>query len=177
VRQRTKPRLAATAIAVATAVGAVLAYFFDTDRGRSRRAQTADRLAGTARKAGRPVGRTYRYVRSTLSGTVERLAHAAPTSEAWLNDETLAHKVETELFRNPSIPKGSMNVNAEHGTVVLRGVVDSQDQIDRIMLDTSAIDGVKVVRSLLRTPSQPTTTASERNRDLASPTATGGGER
>jgi hypothetical protein len=67
---------------------------------------------------------------------------------------TLAHKVETELFRDPTVPKGRMNVNAENGTVVLRGVANSRDQIERIILATMAIDGVRGVQSLLRTPDE-----------------------
>ena len=38
-------------------------------------------------------------------------------------------RVESELFRDPSVPKGRLNINAEHGVVVLRGVTDSPDQI------------------------------------------------
>jgi len=72
--------------------------------------------------------------------------HAGPEPD----DATLAHKVETELFRDRTIPKGRMNINAEHGTVILRGVADSQDQIERMMLVTLAIRGVRGVQSLLR---------------------------
>ncbi len=121
-------------IAIASAIGGVV-NFFDPLQGAARRAQLQQRLRG-------------------LFGS--RDAAGPP------NDETLAHKVESELFRDPSIPKGSININAEHGTVILRGVVESQDQIERIMLATMAIDGVKVVRSLLRTPAQSTATAFER---------------
>ena len=145
----------ALGMAVGTGLGAVIAYLLDPDRGRGRRNQTADRIAGLIRRAGRRAGRGYRYLRGTAAGIGERLANRPEARDTWMNDETLAHKVESELFRDPEIPKGSMNVNAEHGTVILRGTVASQDQIERIMVATMAIDGVQAVRSLMRTPADP----------------------
>jgi len=71
------------------------------------------------------------------------------------NDATLAHKVESEVFRDPTLPKGRMNINAENGVVVLRGVADSRDQIERITASTLAVDGVREVQSRLRTPGEP----------------------
>jgi osmotically-inducible protein OsmY len=134
----------------ATGLGAVAAYFFDPDRGRGRRAETADRMLGAARHTGRRLARGYRYVRGTAAGMTERVLRSRSAGDEWMNDETLAHKVESELFRDPSIPKGSININAEHGAVILRGVVDTQDEIEQIMVATMAIGGVRAVRSLLR---------------------------
>jgi hypothetical protein len=140
-------------LAVGAGLGAVAAYFLDPVRGRGRRTETADRLAGLVRRAGRRAGRGYRYIRGTAGGLRERLTNHRSEPDTWLNDETLAHKVESELFRDPTIPKGSMNINAEYGTVVLRGTAESADEIDRIMVATMAIDGVLAVRNLMRTPS------------------------
>jgi hypothetical protein len=152
---RAKNRMPARELLIGTGLGVAVGYFLDPDRGRSRRAVTADRVAGLTRRAGRRIGRGVRYVRSTAAGMNERLLRSGSTSEEWVNDETLAHKVESELFRDQTIPKGSINVNAEHGTVVLRGAVESQDQIEQIMVTTMAIDGVRAVRSLLRLRSDP----------------------
>lgn len=142
--------LRAGTLVIGTGLGAVAEYFLDPDRGRGRRAEAADRFTGLARRAARRLGRGYRYVRGRAAGKTEQFARSGWTSEEWVNDETLAHKVESELFRDPSIPKGSININAEHGTVVLRGVADAQDQIEQIMVATMAIEGVRAVRSLLR---------------------------
>jgi hypothetical protein len=150
MRIRTRDRLPIRALVAGTGLGAVATYFFDPDRGRGRRAETADRLLGAARQTGRRLGRGYRYARGTAAGMTERVLRSGSQADKWMNDETLAHKVESELFRDPSIPKGSINVNAEHGAVILRGVVDTQDQIEQIMVATMAIGGVRAVRSLLR---------------------------
>ena len=42
--------------------------------------------------------------------------------KAW-SDETLADKVRSEVFRDPMLPKGAVNLNVEAGRVVLRGEV------------------------------------------------------
>jgi hyperosmotically inducible periplasmic protein len=130
-------------------MGAVAAFFLDPERGRSRRARTRDQAAGLIRSTGRRLVRATSYARASAAGAGARVARPRRT-DVWFDDPTLAHKVETELFRDPTIPKASINVNAEHGTVVLRGAVDTQDEIERIMVGTMAIDGVRAVRSLLR---------------------------
>lgn len=71
------------------------------------------------------------------------------------DDATLAHKVESELFRDPSIPKGRLNINAENGVVILRGRVDSSAQVEQAMAATLAIRGVRTVRSILRADDEP----------------------
>lgn len=142
-------------LAVSAGLGAVLAYFLDPDRGRSRRAQTADRLAGLMRRGARRVGRGVRYVRATLAGLAERRGREDSNEREWPNDATLAHKVESEVFRDPTVPKGRMNINAEDGVVFLRGVAESRDQIERIIAATLAVDGVREVQSRLRAPGDP----------------------
>jgi hypothetical protein len=148
----------AGALAASIGAGAALEYFLDPDRGRSRRAEAGDRLAGLARRVVRRLRRTARYIQATGAGLVSRYTKRHP-AEPEADDTTLAHKVETELFRDKRVPKGRMNINAEKGTVVLRGVVDSRDEIERILAVTMSIDGVRAVQSLLRTPNEATTRA------------------
>jgi hypothetical protein len=147
--------------AIAAAVGALAAYFLDPDRGRSRRAQTRDRLAGMSRRASERLARTSRYVTATAGGKARALTHSGNGSGEAPNDAVLAHRVESELFRDPSVPKGRLNVNAEHGVVYLRGVTDTPDQVRALEDRTRRIDGVRDVRNLLKTAeSVPTETVS-----------------
>jgi hypothetical protein len=137
--------------AIAAVVGALAAYFLDPDRGRSRRAQTRDRLAGMTRRAGERLARTSRYVTATAEGKARALTHSGNGSGEAPNDAVLAHRVESELFRDPTVPKGRLNINAEHGVVYLRGVTDNPDQIRALEDQTRRIDGVRDVRNLLKT--------------------------
>lgn len=145
---------ALVAAALSAALGALLAYAFDPDRGRGRRAQTLDRTAGAIRKAGRSVQRAGRRAGATAAGLSARATHLRDESDPE-NDATLAHKVESELFRDPDVPKGRIDVNAEDGTVVLRGVASDLGQIEAIEAMVRSIGGVRDVRNLLHIEGTP----------------------
>jgi osmotically-inducible protein OsmY len=68
------------------------------------------------------------------------------------DDVTLAHKVETELFRDADVPKGQINVNAQDGVVQLRGEIPDQEMIDDLVERTRNIQGVRDVENLLHPP-------------------------
>jgi hypothetical protein len=161
--RRGPPLVLLPAVWVGAAVGAALAYFFDPDRGRGRRAQTRDRFTAYLRRTGEGAGRRARWSQGPIAGLGARIAGAFSTPEP-MNDATLAAKVESELFRDPKVPKGRININAEQGTVVLRGVVDSPDQIEHLLAQTASIEGVREARSLLRTADEPVEAPLERPR-------------
>ena len=68
------------------------------------------------------------------------------------DDTTLAQKVMTELFRDPHIPKGAINVNAEKGVVLLRGEIEEPAMIVKIVARTRRIRGVADVENLMHLP-------------------------
>lgn len=74
------------------------------------------------------------------------------------NDQTLADKVRTEIFRRPDGPKGAVSVSAVDGIVSLRGEVPSAEEIQRLIDDTLAVTGVLRVENLLHTPGTPAPT-------------------
>ncbi len=73
---------------------------------------------------------------------------------AQTDDTSLARKVETEIFRADDVPKGQVNVNAELGTVYLRGELPTQSMIDDLVGRARVVDGVARVESLLHLPGQ-----------------------
>jgi osmotically-inducible protein OsmY len=70
------------------------------------------------------------------------------------DDVTLARKVESEIFRDAEVPKGKVNVNAEHGKIVLRGEVDSPELIEQLVGKARKVQGVEEVENLLHTPGE-----------------------
>jgi osmotically-inducible protein OsmY len=60
-----------------------------------------------------------------------------------------AHKVESELFRDPSVPKGQISINAQRGVVQLRGEVPSIGMVTELIERTRRVQGVRDVESLL----------------------------
>jgi osmotically-inducible protein OsmY len=71
---------------------------------------------------------------------------------AGLDDTELAHKVQSIVFRDPSLPKGKISINAENGKVFLRGQVDAPDTIVRIERSVRDVEGVEAVENLLHVP-------------------------
>jgi osmotically-inducible protein OsmY len=72
-----------------------------------------------------------------------------------LDDAGLAHKVESVLFRDTHVPKGEISINAERGTVFLRGQVESPELIDELTKSVRKIVGVSEVVNLLHLPGTP----------------------
>ncbi len=74
---------------------------------------------------------------------------------AGYDDTELAHKVESVVFRDENLPKGEVSINAENGTVFLRGQVDSPDTIVRFERAVRDVEGVDGVENLLHVPGTP----------------------
>ena len=108
-------------------LGAALTYFFHPLEGQRRR----DRVAGRVK---------------------ELLSRAEEGPKPQPDDVTLAHMVESELFRDEQVPKGQINVNAENGKVYLRGEVGEPEMIRDLEERARSIHGVHDVENLLHLP-------------------------
>jgi hypothetical protein len=151
--ESSRVRLAAVAL-TASAVGAALQFLFDARSGRRRRALIRDRAAGAMRRRRRQLGRNAHRE----AGKVVGLAHSISgrsRSAPELDDVSLVRKVETELFRDRSIPKGKISINSDRGIVVLRGALEDERQIRRIEHAARRIAGVREVENLLHAPGAP----------------------
>ena len=137
------------------AAGAALAYFLDPESGRRRRAVTKDRVAAFFRRGGRRLERTGRGVAAGTGGLAKKVTHLREEEKPQPNDATLASKVESEIFRDPDVPKGQVSVNAENGVVYLRGEVESPDLVSRLEQAARDVKGVRDVENLLHTPGTP----------------------
>ena len=89
--------------------------------------------------------------------TVTPGAGRAPADER-LNDPALVSKVESEVFRDDSLPKGSISVNAEYGVVYFRGEVPSQEVMEELTKRARGVDGVRAVENLTHLPGEPART-------------------
>jgi hypothetical protein len=137
------------------ALGAALAYFFDRENGRRRRKVTADRLRGLARRQSSSLTSS---LTSEARALKAKATHLREEPKPQPDDVTLAHKVESEIFRDSDVPKGQVNVNAEDGKVVLRGQVESPELIEELVSRARKVQGVQDVENLLHTPGEPAPT-------------------
>ncbi len=142
------------ALMLAGVGGAVLALLFDPAAGRRRRSLLRDKAGALVRRGRRRLRRFGRRTAHSLEGQWGRLAHQGQDAEP-ADAVTLTQRVESELFRDPDVPKGRINVNAENGVIVLRGEIDSADQIRRIVAKARRVPGVYNVANLMHLPGTP----------------------
>ena len=140
-------------VALAGALGAALAYFLDPQNGKRRRNMTRDRTLAFFRRLARRSGRMGRGVAADAYGVSQKVTHLKEEPKPQPDDVTLARKVETEIFRDPDVPKGQINVNAEEGKIVLRGEVPRPEMIDELVEKARSVQGVQDVESLLKASS------------------------
>jgi hypothetical protein len=133
-------------------VGYLATYFLDPERGRSRRTEIARRLGGIGVEANRMAQRTTVLATDKASGIKSRVL--SRTGSAETDDLTILDRVESEVFRDPAIPKGDINVMVVEGKAVLRGQVE-EPQIGAIEAAVRKVVGVKEVENLLHVPGTP----------------------
>ena len=107
--------------------------------------------------AGAFATRMNRRAARRAAGTARGALHSAAATVRGgrdYDDVTLAHKVESEIFRPAGTPKGKVSVSAVGGIVELRGQVE-EEHIARLGKAAKAVDGVRGVRNLLHVPGTP----------------------
>jgi len=106
----------------AAAFGSLLAFFFDPNSGRGRRAKAQDRLGAFLRRSTNRIEKRGHYAASRIGGLGHQLENAlAGQNEEAPNDATLVQRVESQIMRGQEATKGAININAEDGVIVLRG--------------------------------------------------------
>jgi hypothetical protein len=131
------------------AAGALLAALADPRSGKRRRRKLRDRTFALGRRVRRRTLRELRHERAELHGLLMRSRAKLPHEPHTLDDTTLAHKVETILFRDHEVPKGDLNVNAVDGVVYLRGSLADWRLAERISERVGEIEGVREVKNLI----------------------------
>jgi osmotically-inducible protein OsmY len=129
-------------------------FVFDRQNGRRRRHMARERSIARLRRRARETAKRARYLEGVAEGMAHKAAHAVPGSNSQkepADDLTLAQKVESEAFRHAEVSKAHVSVNAEGGTVFLRGRLDSDAEIEKLVKAAQAVDGVKRVESMLHT--------------------------
>jgi osmotically-inducible protein OsmY len=138
------------------ATGATAAYFLDADR----RSAVTGKAGAAASSGAATVASNARYAAGKAKGAASSVT-PSPTRLEDADDVTLARKVETEIFREPDVPKGDVSVDVQDGIAHLRGEVDDEWS-DRLAADARGVEGIKGVENLLHPPGTPAPDASQR---------------
>jgi osmotically-inducible protein OsmY len=149
-RAKAGPR--AKAVGAAGAAGLLTGYFLDPDTGKRRRHIARDRALAILRRGSEAARNQAEYRANQVEGKIEAAKSKAAPERPAPNDQALADRVKSEIFRPEDAPKGSVNVNVQDGVVYLRGEVQRQDQIRKLIEQARSVDGVAGVENLLHTP-------------------------
>jgi BON domain-containing protein len=136
------------------AVGAVAVYFFDPERGKTRRAQFIDWTGARVRRGWRSVNQLTREAQSNAGGLSQRMI-SLRSGRGPVDDLTLRDRVESEVFRNRNLPKGQINFDVESAIVTIRGQVDNALQIATVEKAVLKVPGVNGVENLLHVQGSP----------------------
>lgn len=134
-------------------VGALAMYVLDPTADRGRRVEINSRAQGMAHRTTRRLARTTRFGWSQVHGTEQRLIHRHPAAPA--DDTALVDRIESHIYRDPGVPKGSLNVEVVRGVTTVRGELPDEQAIDRVLGAVRGVAGVGEVRSLLHLPGRP----------------------
>ena len=143
---------------VGAAVGATAALLLDPEP-RPRTACAARSIAVPRSGAVRCAAASARLASRGpgLPGKADAIRSLGEPAE-WANDATLKERVESELLGDPKVPKGTININAEQGIVVLRGEVPTRQMREKLATRAGEIEGVWYVENLLHLPGEPAPT-------------------
>jgi osmotically-inducible protein OsmY len=128
---------------VAAAVGAGIAYLFDPDRGRTRRALLADQAAARARDASETVKAKAEYQKGVAKGLIHEVTDSLRTEKVY-DDKTLLQKVRSEALGYwPD--NGNVEIDITDGMVRVSGSVASEPDRDRLLELIRDVDGVGMI--------------------------------
>jgi BON domain len=135
-------------------VGAIAIYFFDPERGRARRAQFADWAGARLRRGQRALNQFGARTGSSAAALPQRMV-SLRSGPRPADDLTLRDRVESEVFGNPDVPKGRINLDVESGVVTIRGQLDNALQIASVEKAVLNVPGVNGVENLLHVDGTP----------------------
>jgi hypothetical protein len=136
-------------------LGATVAYLWDPRTGARRRAVTRDKAGKYAREARRWVRGRARVTSDHAQGLRHELAKHAPgytPSPTPDTDTFIKQRVESELGHATHLPLSLVNFDAAEGIVRIRGTVPDALAAEEIVARAAAVEGVRAVVSLMRTP-------------------------
>ena len=91
------------------------------------------------------------YLAMALSIAATACGGMTPRLAPGTDDQTIATRVRTALLNDPLVHGNEINVIAQNGIVILQGQVHGQEEANAAIVVARRIEGVKDVKSELRT--------------------------
>lgn len=134
-----------------TSAGAAVAYLYDPQNGRGRRARLNDQVRARFGDARREAERKAGYVRSTAEGKAQALREPSGTPA---DDRALVDRIKSEILGGSRFEDHQVVVEAADGAVTLRGQVADAEQVEELVEAVERVPGVDSVRNLVHLPGQ-----------------------
>jgi osmotically-inducible protein OsmY len=129
--------------AAAAAIGAAIAYMFDPDRGRTRRARIADQAAARARYAAGAVKAKAEYQKGVAKGIIHDVTEPL-RGEGTYDDDTLLQKVKSEALGYWPDPQ-EIEVDITNGMVRVSGTVAKESDRENLIKLIRDVEGVGLI--------------------------------
>jgi osmotically-inducible protein OsmY len=129
-------------------VGSAIAYLFDPESGRGRRARLRDQAAATARRARDRAGKLSRHGGNLLEGRIHE-ATASVDAGGFTDDVTVADRIRSEVLGRRDLEAGGLLVDVTDGVAHLRGRFDDAARLERVIDLTAKVHGVREVDNLV----------------------------
>ena len=134
------------------AIGAAAVYLFDPISGRGRRARLRDHALALTRRTRERADDLSMHAANVVGGKIREAV--APLRSRATDDATVADRVRSEVLGRRDLGASGVVVDVEDGVVHLRGQLQDQARIDRLVDLTRDVAGVRVVENLLHLPGQ-----------------------
>jgi gas vesicle protein len=147
---------------IGAVTGVVIGYLFDPERGKSRRATLIQWSSARLRRGVGAASQLGRYSSKTAAALPQRVVSLrSAQSRSTPDDLTLRDRVESEVLRDPELPKGDINFDVNSGIVTIRGAVDNAFSISTIEKAVFKVPGVSGVENLLHVSGTPAPNKAE----------------
>ena len=104
---------------------------------------------GPAEKAGQQLDQAAEKAGAKMGEAKEALDKKAETTVEYMDDSAITAKIKADILSDPLLKVSQITVTTTNGVVKLRGVVDSQQSIDRSKAIAHSVKNVKSVESEL----------------------------
>src|SRR3954447_7840016 len=104
--------------------------------------------------------RRNQHAANTLKGAAHAVTPSIGRDDA--DDQTLADRVKSEIFRDHDAPKAGVSVDVQAGVAYLRGEVADEAWIERFGSEARKVHGIQGVKNLLHAPGTATPAAPPR---------------
>jgi osmotically-inducible protein OsmY len=131
------------------ALGGLIMYLVDPDRGRSRRARLTDQAEARSRDVADAVSATARYQAGVVKGVAHDVADVFTSDDTDYDDKQLFQKVQSEVVGPTELGDAELEIDVTNGEVSVRGSLQDEKVRRQLIKAIGKVDGVRSVEDNL----------------------------